>query len=83
MVLSEVADVTGRVLSGMLLELKGLFGMLFFLLWRGVVDDVLGMIRLSRASRRRERRACFDVVVVLLSIVRSGRRRSRGRACTL
>lgn len=60
MVLSEVADVTGRVLSGMLLELKGLFGMLFFLLWRGVADDVLGMNRLSRASRRREgRRACF------------------------
>jgi hypothetical protein len=34
--------------------------MLFFLLWRGVVDDVLGMNRLSRASRRPERRrACF------------------------
>ena len=35
---------------------------LFFLLWRGVVDDVLGMNRLSRASRRPERRrACFGI----------------------
>lgn len=40
---------------------------LFFLLWRGVVDDVLGMNRLSRASRRPERRrACFGMVVLLL-----------------
>ena len=42
----------------MLLELRDLFGIL--LLWEGEMDDVLGMIRLSRASRRREgRRACF------------------------
>ena len=60
MVLSEVPDVAGWVLLETLLELEGLFGMLFFLLWRGVADDVLGMNRLSRASRRLERRrACL------------------------
>jgi hypothetical protein len=56
----------------------------FTLLWRGNVDDVPGMIRLSRASRRLERRACFGVVVVLLLLdVRSGHRRLRGRVCTI
>lgn len=57
-----------------LLELRDLFGILL-----GVIDDVLGMIRLSRASRRLEgRRACCGMVVVM--VVRSGRRRVRGRA---
>ena len=65
MVLSEVPNVSGRVLLEMLLELEGLFGMLFLSLWRGEVDDVLGMIRLSRASRRLERRACFGSMVML------------------
>lgn len=70
MVLSEVPNVSGRVLLEMLLELEGLFGMLFLSLWRGEVDDVLGMIRLSRASRRPERRrACFGVVVVVLLLL--------------
>ena len=75
-----MADVTGRVLSEMLLELEGLFGMLFLLLWRGeMVDDVLGMSLLSRASRRPERRrAYFGVVVVVVVLVLSVRRSSRG-----
>ena len=83
MVLGEVPDVAGRVLSEMPLGLEGLSGMLFLSLWRGEVDDVLGMIRLSRASRRPERRACFGVVEVLLLVGRSRSRRLRGRACTL
>ena len=83
MVLSEMADVTGRVLSEMLLELEGLFGMLFLLLWRGeMVDDVLGMSLLSQASRRPERRRAYFgvvvVVVVVVVLVLSVRRSSRG-----
>lgn len=71
-----MSDVTGWVLLEMLLELEGPFGMLFLLLWRGEIDDVLGMNRLSRASRRREGgRACFGMMVVLLLCVR---RSSRG-----